>query len=47
MNFKKGEMRMKRYVALIVLMLACLLPVAAQQREEGRPRFNMDEVFHP
>ena len=34
---------MKRYVALIVLMLACLLPVAAQQREEGRPRFNMEE----
>ena len=43
MNFKKGETRMKRYVALIVLMLACLLPVAAQQREEGRPRFNMEE----
>ena len=34
---------MKRYVALFVLMLVCLLPVAAQQREEGRPRFNMEE----
>lgn len=34
---------MKKYIAMVVLLLSCLLPVAAQQREGGRPRFNKEE----
>lgn len=34
---------MKRYLAFIVFVLVCLFPALAQQREGGRPRFNLEE----